>query len=47
MNERTVMPQEAFAGLGGGRLAYVKAMSSDSIKAAFPNAPPLAPGLKL
>lgn len=45
--QRQVMPAEAFAGLGGGQIAYVKAMSSDAIRAAFPNVPPLQPGLSL
>jgi hypothetical protein len=47
MNIRQVMPSETFAGLGGGRIAYVRPISSDALKAAFPNAPLLAPGLEL
>ena len=47
MNPRQIMPQEAFAGLGGGRLAYVRSMRSEDIRAAFPNVPPLQPGLEL
>lgn len=39
--------QAEFAGLGGGRLAYVKPMSSDEITALFPQAPQLQPGLQL
>ncbi len=42
-----VMPDETFAGLGGGKVAYVKAMTSDALRAAFPQVPPLAPGLAL
>ena len=44
---RAVMPREAFALLGGGRIAYVKPMTSEDLKAAFPQVPPLAPGLEL
>ena len=42
----TITP-EALAALGGGKLAYVKAMTSDDVKRIFPGAPELAPGLKL
>ncbi len=45
--EKQMMPAEAFAGLGGGKIAYVKAMSSDALRAAFPQVPPLASGLAL
>lgn len=45
--ERQVMSAEKFAGLGGGQIAYVKAMTSDDFRVAFPNVPPLAPGLSL
>jgi hypothetical protein len=38
---------EQFAHLGGGTLAYVKSMLSDDIQKVFPNAPTLAPGLKI
>lgn len=38
---------EALAALGGGKLAYVKAMMSDDVKRIFPNAPEIEPGLKL
>ena len=47
MNPRQIMPPEAFAGLGGGRIAYVRSMRSEDIRAAFPNVPPLAPGIDL
>lgn len=45
--ERRIMPQDTFAGLGGGQIAYVKPMTSEDFHAAFPNVPPLAPGLSL
>lgn len=47
MSPRQIMPPEVFAVLGGGRLAYVKPMNSDEIQAAFPDVPPLQPGLQL
>ena len=46
-NQRQVMPYEAFAGLGGGRIAYIRAMKSDEAKGLFPQLPPVAPGLDL
>ena len=46
-SERTAMTPETLAGLGGGRLAYVRAMRSDEISSLFPNVPPIAPGLDL
>lgn len=45
--ERQYMPSEVFARLGGGEIAYVKAMSSEDFGAAFPNVAELAPGLSL
>jgi hypothetical protein len=42
----TVTP-EALAALGGGKLAYVKAMTSEDVKRIFPGAPDIAPGLNL
>jgi hypothetical protein len=46
-NEREVMKPEAFAGLGGGRIAYVRPIKSDEARAFFPNLPQIAPGLEL
>jgi hypothetical protein len=39
--------QEALAQLGDGRLAYVKAIRSEDVANLFPQAPKIAPGLKL
>jgi hypothetical protein len=39
--------QEALAQLGGGRLAYVKAINSEDVANLFPQAPKIAPGIKL
>ena len=46
-SERLTMTQESLAGLGGGRIAYVRAMRSEEVKNLFPNVPPIAPGLEL
>ena len=53
MNQRTnegntppVSP-EALALLGGGRIAYVKAIRSEDVAKMFPQAPQIAPGLQL
>jgi hypothetical protein len=43
---RSPLSPEALAGLGGGKIAYVKAVRSEDINALFPQAQ-LAPGLKL
>jgi hypothetical protein len=53
MTESTQIPTvassdvQAFAALGEGRIAYVKAISSDEVRRIFPQAPELAPGLEL
>lgn len=44
--ELTLTP-EAFAILGGGEIAYVRPISSEDVNTLFPQAPKLAPGLKL
>lgn len=46
MNKAAISPQE-LAALGGGQVAYVKAMSSDEVNRLYPNAPDLQPGMKL
>jgi hypothetical protein len=38
---------EALALLGGGRIAYVKSIRSEDVPSLFPQAPQIAPGLKL
>jgi len=45
--DKQAMSRENFAGLGGGRIAYVRPMRSDEIKSLFPNVPPIEPGLDL
>jgi hypothetical protein len=42
-----VMPDGAFAQLGGGKIAYVKAVSSEDLHSLLPQAPELQPGLAL
>jgi hypothetical protein len=43
---RSPLSSEAFAGFGGGKIAYLKAVRSEDVNALFPEAQ-LAPGLKL
>ena len=38
---------EALAQLGGGHLAYVKSINSEDVNRLFPQAPKIAPGIKL
>ena len=38
---------EALALLGGGKIAYVKSIRSEDVPTLFPQAPQIAPGLKL
>jgi hypothetical protein len=46
-NQREMMSPETFAGLGGGRIAYVRPLNADQARGLFPNLPPVAPGLEL
>ena len=49
-NDQTIHPaitQEALAQLGDGRIAYVKAIRSEDVPTLFPQAPQIAPGVKL
>jgi hypothetical protein len=45
-NEQLLTP-EAFAILGGGEVAYVREIKSEEVKSLFPQAPMMAPGMKL
>jgi hypothetical protein len=56
MNSNSVAPEadisteisaEALAHLGDGRIAYVKAIRSEDVASLFPQAPDIAPGLRL
>ena len=42
-----VITQDALAHLGDGRLAYVKAIRSEDVAGLFPQAPHIAPGIRL
>ena len=48
-NEKTEnsLSPEAFAVLGGGEIAYVRPIRSEDVRALFPQAPSLEPGMKL
>ena len=39
--------QDALAHLGDGRIAYVKQIQSEDVRTMFPQAPNIAPGIKL
>ena len=39
--------QDALAHLGDGRIAYVKQIQSEDVRTMFPQAPNIAPGVKL
>jgi hypothetical protein len=45
-NAPFITPQ-ALAGLGGGRIAYVKSIRSEDVQTMFPQAPQLQPGMQL
>jgi len=49
MNSERIVPisLEALAGLGDGKIAYIKSIRSEDVPTLFPQAPQLAPGLKL
>jgi hypothetical protein len=46
INNPALTPQ-ALAGLGGGRIAYVRSIRSENVRSIYPQAPELAPGLQL
>lgn len=41
------MTEQAFAILGGGRIAYVKPIRSEDVHKLYPQAPEMAPGMYL
>lgn len=43
----TVLTAEAFAVLGGGQIAYVREIKSEDVHGLFPQAPEMAPGMRL
>lgn len=46
-NHEHVLTPEAFAVLGGGQVAYVRKIKPEEVKTLFPQAPMIAPGMKL
>jgi hypothetical protein len=47
LHETAGVSTEALANLGEGQLAYVKQIRSEDVPGLFPQAPHIAPGLKL
>jgi hypothetical protein len=47
INQNSPVTADELAGLGGGKIAYVKIMQSDEINRLFPQAPDLLPGVEL
>jgi hypothetical protein len=46
-NQDLKLSPEAFAVLGGGQVAYVREIKSEEVKGLFPQAPQMAPGMRL
>ncbi len=46
-HETPTLTPEAFAVLGGGQVAYVREIKSEEVNTLFPQAPVMAPGMKL
>ena len=44
---KTVMTEQAFSILGGGKVAYVKPIRSEDVHSLYPQAPELQPGMQL
>jgi hypothetical protein len=42
-----ILPPDVFAALGGGEIAYLKPILSEHVRAIFPQAPELQPGMQL
>ena len=47
MTNEPMMSTQAFAVLGGGKIAYVKPIKSEDVHTLYPEAPELEPGLRL
>lgn len=45
--QKNLMSPQAFAVLGGGKLAYVKPIRSEDVHDLYPQAPEMQPGLQL
>jgi hypothetical protein len=46
-NRHPVISPQALAILGGGKIAYVKAIRSEDVHTLYPQAPEMQPGLRL
>jgi hypothetical protein len=46
-NHEPMMTPQAFAVLGGGKIAYVKPIRSEDVHSLYPEAPEMAPGVRL
>ena len=46
-NRHPMMTEQAFAILGGGKIAYVKPIRSEDVHRLYPQAPELEPGMSL
>jgi hypothetical protein len=46
-NRHELMTEQAFAILGGGKIAYVKSIRSEDVHKLYPQAPELEPGMSL
>ena len=46
-NRHEMMTEQAFAILGGGKIAYVKTIRSEDVHKLYPQAPELEPGMSL
>jgi hypothetical protein len=46
-HETSRISAEALAGLGGGKIAYVRTIRSEDVATLFPQAPELQPGMEL
>lgn len=47
ISTKEAISREALAQMGDGEIAYVKTIRSEDVPALFPQAPEIAPGLKL
>jgi hypothetical protein len=46
-NHNPLMTPQAFAVLGGGKIAYVKPIRSEDVHSLYPEAPAMQPGIRL
>jgi hypothetical protein len=46
-HDEIIVTEEMLAEIGGGEIAYVRPIMSDTVKTMFPEAPDMAPGIRL